>query len=240
MGGECRDRSRQGALLLLEWFCTVYAVWMFWEGGIPPLILPGQPDLQFCLPFHPGSTEIVVSAAGTSFLDVRGMLQGGAREGTPERVAGAVAGYLQWTWRHCCGFQEREAKKAPSAGASRCERRQGRASHRKASSKVKAGCAGAENLQTKDLEEAEVRDAFLTLGPVMFGVLFMAKSALWVSPWMMPERGQTVDSPVGTAALQRDLLKQSSLLRCAVSVRADGLASLCPLGCWLASCFHSR
>lgn len=68
----------------------------------------------------------------------------------------------------------------------------------------------------------------------------MAYSALSVSLWMIPDWGQTLDTLEGTAAIQRDLHKLSSVLCCDVHFRADGLAFVCCLGCSFASWFHFR
>lgn len=49
---------------------------------------------------------MAASWAGTSFLDVRAVLRGGAQEGTPEEAVEAGMGHLQRTARHCLSFRE--------------------------------------------------------------------------------------------------------------------------------------
>lgn len=43
------------------------------------------------------------------------MLRGEAQEGTPEQVAEAGTGYLQWTSRHCLSFHEWSEENQSSA-----------------------------------------------------------------------------------------------------------------------------
>lgn len=123
-GRRALGRRQAGGIVALK--MVLYCACSVDVLGISPSIPPGQPDPRFCLPFHAGSAGIAASGAGTSFLDVRVMLQGGAREWTPERGRGRLPAADIEALPGLLGAES----KALSAGASGCERPQDKASLR--------------------------------------------------------------------------------------------------------------